>query len=50
MLAELGVPYVSYRIQSRTGEAKDRDYLKLNGFPPRCNHLAMRSAEGALFP
>jgi hypothetical protein len=50
MLAELGVPYVSYRIQSRTGEAKDRDYLKLNAFPPRCNHLAMRSAEGALFP
>ena len=50
MLAEPGVPYVSSRIQSRTGETKDRDYLKLNAFPPCCNHLAMRSAEGALFP
>jgi glutathione S-transferase len=30
MLAELGVPYVSYRIQPRTGETMDPDYLKLN--------------------
>jgi glutathione S-transferase len=30
MLAELGVPYISYRIQSRTGETMDPDYLKLN--------------------
>src|SRR5258707_10342022 len=30
MLAELGVPYISYRIQSRTGETMDPKYLKLN--------------------
>jgi glutathione S-transferase len=30
MLAELGVPYISHRIQSRTGETLDPAYLKLN--------------------
>jgi glutathione S-transferase len=30
MLAELGLPYVSRRIQSRTGETMQPDFLKLN--------------------
>jgi glutathione S-transferase len=30
MLAELGLPYVSHRIQSRTGETTTDEYLKLN--------------------
>ena len=30
MLTELGLPYLSYRIQSRTGETLDPAYLKLN--------------------
>lgn len=30
MLAELGVPYTSYRIQSRTGETMSAEYLALN--------------------
>jgi len=30
MLAELGLPYISHRIQSRTGETMTSEYLKLN--------------------
>ena len=30
MLAELGLPYISHRIQSRTGETMMPEYLKLN--------------------
>jgi glutathione S-transferase len=30
MLAELGLPYISHRIQSRTGETMTDQYLKLN--------------------
>src|ERR1700679_987781 len=30
MLAELELPYVSHRIQSRTGETLTEEYLKLN--------------------
>jgi glutathione S-transferase len=30
MLAELGLPYISHRIQSRTGETMTDEYLKLN--------------------
>lgn len=30
MLAEMGLPYISHRIQSRTGETMSAEYLKLN--------------------
>ena len=42
MLTELGVSYVSYRIQSRTGETMDPDYLKLNpGTRSHCCSMAI---------
>lgn len=49
MLAELEVPYISYRIQSRSGETLDPAYLKLNPRHkiPTLQHGALTLSESA---
>jgi glutathione S-transferase len=49
MLTELGVPYISHRIQSRTGETLDPAYLKLNPRHkiPTLQHGALTLTESA---
>ena len=49
MLTELGVPYLSHRIQSRTGETLDPAYLKLNPRHkiPTLQHGALTLTESA---
>lgn len=49
MLAELGLPYISHRIQSRTGETMTDDYLKLNPRHkiPTLQHGALCMGESA---
>jgi glutathione S-transferase len=49
MLTELGVPYISHRIQSRTGETFDLAYLKLNPRHkiPTLQHGALTLTESA---
>jgi len=49
MLAELGLPYISQRIQSRTGETLDPDYLQLNPRHkiPTLQHGGLALAESA---
>lgn len=49
MLAELGLPYISHRIQSRTGETMTDEYLKLNPRHkiPTLQHGALCMGESA---
>jgi glutathione S-transferase len=49
MLTEIGVPYISHRIQSRTGETFDPAYLKLNPRHkiPTLQHGALTLTESA---
>jgi glutathione S-transferase len=49
MLAELGLPYTSRRIQSRTGETMEPEFLKLNPRHkiPLLQHGALAMAESA---
>jgi glutathione S-transferase len=49
MLAEMGLPYISHRIQSRTGETMTAEYLKLNPRHkiPTLQHGALCMGESA---